>query len=69
MNIKVTIHINGLKKTQNTSSGQSDKCASNFMHSDHQNNTLPRSQESFQTNFSIYLRNSGIKKQSDKRAI
>ena len=39
------------------------------MHLNHQNDTLPRSQQSFQRNFSIYLRTSGTKKQSDKWTI
>ena len=39
------------------------------MHLDHQDNTLQRSLQSFQTNYYISLRNSGIYKQTDKQTV
>ena len=66
---KATIQKNGRNPTQNNSLGESDMWENNFMHLDHRYNTLQKSLKSFQTNYCISLRNSGIYKQTDKQTI
>ena len=56
-----------LKK--NNSPGESDRCENNFMHFNHQDNTLERSLQRFQTNYHISLGNSEIYKQTERQTV
>ena len=60
------MHKNGQKIIQNSSAEESKN---NLMHLEHQDNTLQRSLQSFQVNYCISLRNSGMYKQINKQTI
>lgn len=57
------------KPLKNSFPGKSDRCEHSFTHLNHQDNTLERSLENFETRYCIYLRNSGIYKHTSKQTI